>query len=264
MSRALCLLATLVLGSQLWAGDPARNTAPSYSAASIVNSATNVIGALAPNTIATIYGSNLAYSTAAVQPDDVRGGSLPKTLAGTRVIVGGITASLFYVSPTQINFLIPSLLLPGDFDVWIAREGTQGPVARITLLDVAPALFQVNANTIIAVHVDASLVTVDAPARPGEVVILYAAGLGRTNPDTINGQVATLAAPIRRLGDLTVTLGGVAVDPSNIAYAGLAPGFAGLYQINLKLPDVFEPNPEIRIAFGDQISPAALKLPARQ
>jgi uncharacterized protein (TIGR03437 family) len=155
-------------------------------------------------------------------------------------------------------------LLPGDFDVWIAREGTQGPVARITLLDVAPALFQVNANTIIAVHADASLVTVDAPARPGEVVILYAAGLGRTNPDTINGQVATLAAPIRRLGDLTVTLSGVAVASSNIAYAGLAPGFAGLYQINLKLPDDFEPNPEIRVAFGDQVSPAALKLPARQ
>lgn len=264
MLRALCLLATLISGSQIWAGSSVRNTAPSYSAASIVNSATNAVGALAPNTIATIYGSNLAYSTAAVRADDLRGGTLPKSLAGVQVIVGGIVGSLFYVSPTQINFLIPSVLLPGDFDVWIAREGTQGPVARVTLADVAPGLFQVNPDTIIAVHPNGTLVTADAPGRPAEIVILYASGLGRTDPETINGQVATLAAPIRRLADMTITLAGVAVGSANIAYAGLAPGFAGLYQINLKLPDSFGPDPEIRVAFGDRLSPAALKLPARE
>jgi uncharacterized protein (TIGR03437 family) len=58
-----------------------------------------------------------------------------------------------------------------------------------------------------------------------------------------------------------VLLNGKAVPPGSVSYAGLAPGFAGLYQINLVVPSGLPPNPEIRIAIGQQISPPLVLLP---
>jgi uncharacterized protein (TIGR03437 family) len=65
---------------------------------------------------------------------------------------------------------------------------------------------------------------------------------------------------IQRLSDLKVYLGGTAINPASILYAGLTPGSAGLYQINLVLPDNLGTDPEIRVVIADQSSPAGLKL----
>ena len=263
MSRALRMLATLAFGSLLWAEGSGRYLAPSYSSASIVNSATNAPGALAPNTLATIYGSNLSYSTRAVAQNDIRNGALPNTLGGVRVFVAGIAANLYFVSPQQINFLIPPLLRPGEMDAYILREGISGPFVRITLLEAAPALFQATPETVIGTHADGKLITMEAPAQPGETIVLYAAGLGRTNPDITDGRIPTLPFPLQRLSELRVLIAGESLDPARILYAGVTPGFAGLYQINLRMPDQFSADPEIRVSVGEQISPSALKLPAR-
>ncbi|MDQ6699779.1 MAG: hypothetical protein M3Z36_06310, partial [Acidobacteriota bacterium] len=115
---------------------------------------------------------------------------------------------------------------------------------------------------VISAHADGSLVTKDAPADGGEVVILYALGLGHMLPDPEPGQLASGPAPIQHK-DLRVLVGGDAVDAKRILYAGAAPGFAGLYQVNVRLPDKITANPELRIAVADQTSKAALKIPAR-
>jgi uncharacterized protein (TIGR03437 family) len=60
-----------------------------------------------------------------------------------------------------------------------------------------------------------------------------------------------------------VVLGGVPVEPGRIAYVGVMPGYAGLYQINLKLPENVESDPEIRIGLAGQISRTGLRLPVR-
>src|SRR5207302_7358154 len=114
MAAVWFLLATLVLGSVLRADTSANREAPSYSGSSIVNSADNQPGPLAPNAIATIYGTGLAFVTRAINAQDIRGGLLPTILPGTgvQVLVGGLLASIYFVSPTQINFLVPSNLLP--------------------------------------------------------------------------------------------------------------------------------------------------------
>jgi uncharacterized protein (TIGR03437 family) len=65
------------------------------------------------------------------------------------------------------------------------------------------------------------------------------------------------------LSDLQVLLDGTAVDLSLILYAGVAPNFAGLYQINLTLPDSTGANPEIRIAVGTALGIAGLHLPVQ-
>lgn len=261
MNAVWFLLAALISAPVLRAADSRRFLTPFYSAASIVHSATNAPASFAPNTIATLYGTNLAAGTRALTGDDVINGLLPTTLAGVRVFVSGTPAHLYYVSPVQINFLIPSSFRAGDYDLWITRDGAAGPIVRITLRDAAPGLFQLDPWTALATHADGSLLTPQKPAAPNEVVILYAAGLGRTNPDVIVGRVASIAAPLRALSDFRIVFAGRTLETWRTAYAGIAPGFAGLYQINVQLPGEWTGEPEIRAAVGEEISPAALKLP---
>src|SRR5438876_9784932 len=179
MSAAAPLLAALLLQSCLWS-QVGKAPPPSFSPDSIVNSANNSSASLAPNVIATIYGSNLADSTGAVSLEDVAADELPNTFAGVRLTVGGVPAPLYYVSPTQINFVIPSRLLPGVADLILFREGVATPKVRINLLDAAPALYLVAGGKLAAQHADGSLISAEAPARRGEIIVVYGTGLGRT------------------------------------------------------------------------------------
>ncbi|MDP9172215.1 MAG: hypothetical protein M3N54_16480 [Acidobacteriota bacterium] len=236
------------------------SSAPAYTADSIVHAATQVAEALAPNTIATVYGTNLSFTTRAAAVSDLSGGSLPLSLDGVAVEVGNFAASLLYISPGQINFLVPYNLTAGQVSVWISRQGLTGPVVKIQLNSAAPGLFPWNGNLAIASHLDGSLISADAPATGGEIVVIYAAGLGRVSPDTTSGKIAPSAAVITALAQFQILLAGTPCARANVLYAGIAPGFAGLYQINLKLPDKLAPNPEIRVSIGTEISPAKIML----
>lgn len=237
--------------------------APVYSAGSLVNSADNQPGWLAPNTIATLYGKFLAYNTVTLTSNDIRGGILPTVLpsTGVRVLVNGLPGNPYYVSPTQINFLVPPNLLPGPATVQLVIDGLAGPPISITLGAAAPALFQLDPQTIIATHADGSLITQAASAKPGDVVVLYATGLGQTVPPVGYGELPTGAAQLQMLASFRVLLDGNPVDSSAIAYAGIAPGFAGLYQINLAIPASTGSNPEIRLAIGDVVGIPGLHIP---
>jgi uncharacterized protein (TIGR03437 family) len=186
---------------------------------------------------------------------------MPTTLQGVSVLVRGLPCGLFYVSPGQINFLIPYELTAGTANLVVVRQGTAGPTVNIQLAPTAPGFFEWNGNAPVAVHLDGRLVSKDAPARAGEVIILYAAGLGRTSPDTTSGRIASFAAPIAAAAQLQILLNGKAVPAGSVTYAGLAPGFAGLYQINMLVPAGLPPNPEIRMVLGAQTSPASVQLP---
>lgn len=215
---------------------------------------------LTPNGLATIYGSNLAYSTQAAAAASDGNSALPSSLAGVQVTVGGVIASLLYVSPTQINFLMPTGLLPGDTTVVVTREGTSAPAAPITLLDVAPALFVVDTG-IAAEHADGTVVSTDAPAQPGEVIVVYGTGFGKTNPSQKNGVVPASAAPILMLNQLQVLLDGQALPPQNILYAGITPGYPGLYQVNVLLPDNLSDSPTLQVSLENLASQDSLQLP---
>ena len=115
----------------------------------------------------------------------------------------------------------------------------------------------------IATHGNGPLVTSTLPAQAGEVVVLYATGLGPTAPASLPNQVAQSAAWIVDIADFRLLLNGAAVDPRLVSYAGVTPGYAGLFQINLKLPDTCPPNPQIQVGFGNQMSPTGLILPVQ-
>lgn len=255
MFAARFALAVLVLGSSFEAWGFQSSTAPSYSSASIVNSASNLPYDYAPNTIVSLYGLNLA--TRSVQTSNF----LLTSLDGVTVYVGGTAANLFYVSPTQVNVLMPNNLRPGPVTVWVSRQGLIGPTATIVLTETAPAVFQSSPGTLLAAHADGSIVTRDAPAAPGDVIVIYALGLGRTNPDILVGHIATNAAPIQHTNDIQILLNGAPIDHVLIYYAGVTPGFAGLYQINVQLPLDMPATPEVRVSIGSQISAPGLSLP---
>ncbi|HVP49011.1 MAG TPA: hypothetical protein VMT32_20595 [Bryobacteraceae bacterium] len=237
------------------------SSGPSYSAAGIVNSASNAPDALAPNAIATVYGTGLSYSTgsAFVSTD----GNLPLDINQVHVYVGGIGVPLYYVSPTQINFVIPADLRPGDVDFFTTHDGLAGPHVKITVHDAGPALYPWGQRLIASTHADGSIITEDHPAHAGETVVVYGTGLGKTDPPLETGSISMVAAQIQLLSELQVLVAGAALDPHSVRYAGVTPETPGLYQVNLVLPKQVGKDPEIRIAIGSQISPAGMKLPVR-
>ena len=216
-----------------------------------------------PNTFVTIYGANLAFVTRAVTDLDIRADTLPTILpnTGVTVTVNHIRAQILYVSPGQINLLIPSDAFPGPAQIQVSLDNLNGPAINITIAPSAPALFQVDASTPIAVHTDGSLLTPSAPAIPGEIIVLYATGLGSTVPQAPYGVIPRAAAVLANLKTFRIVLDGQAIDPALIYYAGVAPGFAGLYQVNLRLPPDVGANPEIRLECADTSTKTGLRLP---
>jgi hypothetical protein len=109
MSRLPVWVALLLIGSVRAQQPPALNT-PTYTQNSIVHAATNRPGKLAPNSIATIYGKGLATATVAAGLRELTTGFLPTVYQGscTRVFIDNIEAPLLFVSPGQVNFLVPA------------------------------------------------------------------------------------------------------------------------------------------------------------
>lgn len=240
---------------------------PVYVPSSLANAASPRAAGLAPNTLATLYGKNLAWATRSLQQGDLGSGKVPNVLSGTgvRVSVGGLAAPILYVSPGQVNFLVPADLLPGPVDIRLSLDSRYGPAVRVDLRAAAPALFNADPEFIVAARSDGSIVSRSSPARPGEVVILYATGLGATRPPQITGELAKIPAILDRLRAFRVELGGVVLPPERVIYAGVAPGFAGLYQINLRLPETLEPNPTIRIGYeNEELSPPEIRIAAER
>jgi hypothetical protein len=95
-------------------------TGPAINVGGVVNATTYLTEALAPNSIISIFGTNLA--TVAV-PGELAAGSFPTTLFGTKVNLGSISAQLLYVSPLQINALVPSAISPGNTNVFVTVDG---------------------------------------------------------------------------------------------------------------------------------------------
>jgi uncharacterized protein (TIGR03437 family) len=238
--------------------------APEYTAGSIVNPIAAVAGMYAPNSFMTIYGRNLSYVTRAIGPDDLRAGMLPSVLIGTAVsvVINHVPADMYYVSSTQVNVLVPASLVAGPATVQLINDGLAGPAIRIVLDPVAPAMLQISGR-VLAAHLDGSAVSSDAPARRGEIVVLYATGLGATVPPAVPNVLPDRVAWLARLADFRVWMNGSPIPASLILYAGNSPPYAGLFQINLRIPDDAPADPEIRCGFPESTSQAGAILPIR-
>jgi uncharacterized protein (TIGR03437 family) len=153
------------------------------------------------------------------------------------VSIGGIPAPLFAVAPGEIEAQIPyDLAAPGQYQVIVNVSGALSAPRTIQLAPAAPGLASNADGTVIAQRwEDYALVTAASPAVPGEYLMLYLVGMGAANQPVPNGAAAPLNPPARVVSPPEVTLGGV---PVTVYFAGLCPGWVGLYQINIQVPDI--------------------------
>jgi uncharacterized protein (TIGR03437 family) len=223
--------AGLADGTTQITGTVVPNVAPVLTPNGTLHVFTPLVGApLAPGTIVQIYGSQLASKT--LQGDTI---PLANSLAGTSVIVGGIPAPLYFVSPGQVNAQLPFELTPGQpFQVIVNNNGALSTPNTIAISNVTPGIATVASGEANAQHVtDGSLITETAPAKPGEFIVVYLAGMGATTEPVPTGAAAPSNPLARTQAAATATLNGA---PANVVFSGMTPGLAGLYQIDLQIP----------------------------
>jgi len=222
---------------------PTIPAAPTVTAGNIVSAATGVAGPVTANSWVTVYGANLGVTSRSWDEGDFVNGGIPFSLDGVSVVLNAVTsprlAYVGYVSPGQVNFLLPSDVVPGNTMVQIKNPaGTSTPVP-ITVQGNAPQLFTLDGKNALGVHANGVYLgkngllegTDTAPARPGETISVYGTGLGPTAPALIPGQVPTEPAALVRLPQ--VTLGGA---DATVVSATVVPGSPGVYLITFRVP----------------------------
>jgi uncharacterized protein (TIGR03437 family) len=177
-----------------------------------------------------IYGTGLAAQTLA-------GTTIPlaNSLAGTSVIIGGLQAPLYFVSPGQINALIPSELAPGPpYQLIVNNNGALSTPQSIQSTAVTPGVETLPSGYANAQHAtDGSAVTDASPAKPGESIVVYLAGMGATTVPVPSGTAAPSSPFADTVDAPSITLNS---EPVSFSFSGLTPGLAGLYQIDLQVP----------------------------
>jgi uncharacterized protein (TIGR03437 family) len=204
----------------------------------VASAATGETG-VAPGAWISIYGSNLAANTASATAANLVAGYLPTTLGGTRVTINGSAAYLNYVSADQLNVQAPDDSATGTVPLTVTTSSGSASF-NIAMQRVMPGIFTA-ASYVLAVRASDSAIingtgtatpgyTTSAAANPGDVLSIYATGLGATAPAAASGLV--FSGRYYELAELpAVTVGGAKAD---VSFAGLVG--AGLYQINLKVP----------------------------
>jgi uncharacterized protein (TIGR03437 family) len=183
--------------------------------------------------IASIFGTNLANGTFGA-------GSLPlpTILGGVQVMVGGVPAPLYVVTPLQINFQVPcEMPLTGSATITVNNNGAASAAQSITLAPYAPGVFYRTSATVDAdiIHVDNSWVAQSSPAKAGEILIVWATGIGSLSQLAATGAASPGSPPAQAVDLPTVTVGGASAV---VQFAGLTPGSVGLVQINIQLPSI--------------------------
>ena len=198
---------------------------------------------LAPGTWAAAKGFNLASTTRIWNESDFVGDRLPTNLDGVSVTAGGLPCYVWYVSPTQVNFLLPSNLPVNTLvQIKVTNPFGQSTFFWAYVDGFSPGFFTFTpeGNKYVAgVHPDGVYLGKQSlyptltmrTARPGDIIQLYGTGFGPTDPPLPDGRIVTQAA--RAANPVSVWIGGV---QAQVMYAGVVA--AGEYQINVVVPEV--------------------------
>jgi len=192
--------------------------------------------ALAPGSFITIFGAGLATGAAVAESLP-----LPTSLGGTQGIISGRLIPLFFASDGQLNAVLPSDLAPNVPHQLLLRRGTAVSAPEsVVIAEAQPGVFTRDQSgtgqaVVVAVRADNSQFFPEpgTPASAGNVLVIYCTGLGVVNPAIRAGEAAPFDVLSSTVRPVTVTIGGVSAA---VAFAGLTPGFTGLYQVNVAVP----------------------------
>jgi uncharacterized protein (TIGR03437 family) len=205
-----------------------------------VGNGANFTPPIIPGSLATIFGTNLSPVTM-TWDNAIVNGQLPTTLGGVSVTVDGKPAYISYVSRTQINIVVPAIAF-GPVPVRVTTPVGSSGNAFVLSVETMPSFLKWPGDQIVATRPDFSLAAragtfqglTTIAAKPGDVIILYGIGFGPTTPVAPIGSQLPSDRLYSLAGSITVNLTGT---PVNVIGAALAPGFAGLYQIAIQLPN---------------------------
>jgi uncharacterized protein (TIGR03437 family) len=239
-----------LLGSVSVTGQVATNPkVPLVSAGGVLSSG-DYIGAPAQGLLASIFG--VALADGALQNSSL---PLPKQLGTTSVLVSGVEVPMLYVSENQVNVFIPyELAVNSPHQLTLVRGNAASVPVPITILDSQPAILSTAGNGQGQGHIykiDSAgaqiLADASSPATAGDVLVIYCVGLGAVHPPLKSGDPAPFTALEPITGTAVVTFGGVS---ANTAFAGLTPGYSGLYQINVSVPAGITPGSNVPVTIS--------------
>lgn len=239
----------------------------------VVNGANFASGPVAPGTIVSVFSApapNALSTTATLAPSTANFSDLPNplpiptTLADIQVLVNGAPAPLFYVSPGQINLPLPTTLpTSGVVDLEIVSRSTSRiyGLTEVSLAAVSPALFTLAGSgrgQLAALNSpDNSVNTASKALVRGQVLTLFGTGEGLVPNGPPDGSVATGITPTTDRP--RIVIGGIDVDDSNVLYSGLAPGLAGVWQINVLVPQEVTAGSQIPVVVYLRSSPTQMQ-----
>ncbi len=205
--------------------------------------------------ITSIFGTNFASgnNVATTLP-------LPTTLGGVTVKLNGVAAPLFFVGAGQINFEMPWEVL-GQTTATLTvtnAAGTSTPLI-VSLSGVAPGIFSIDssgkgqgaiqlANSSTFAAPAGSIPGASAqPVSRGSYLTIYCSGLGAVSNQPATGAAASGSTLSMASGNVTATIGG---QSAPVSFAGLAPGFVGLYQVNAQVPQSVTPGSAVSLSIS--------------
>jgi uncharacterized protein (TIGR03437 family) len=209
-------------------GGGSAGLAPFVPEAGVVNAASGT-RALSPGALASIYGTDVARMQAGASALP-----LPSELGGAVVCMAGQVAPIAFASPSQLNVQIPLGLEPGNYTlrVFNASGGTTG--VPVQLQQASPEIFRANGRAVV-INPDGSLNDTGNGVAPGAVVVAYLTGIGNVTTPLATGAASPsspLAVPVLAT---SATIGG---SSATLLYLGMTPGFVGLAQANVVIPDL--------------------------
>ena len=238
-------------------------TPPQLINVTLASSASLLPGPLAPGEIFSIFsgvGQSMGPDTAVTGAFDASG-TLATMLGTVQVLFNSTPAPLYYVQSNQINAQVPyemAGLVAAQLQ--IAYQGAVVAQMQVSLADASPALFTLSNGTgnAVVVNQDGSINSDQNPAPRGSIVVLYATGGGQTLPAGVTGQAAVAPYP-EPLLPVSLTMADI---PASILFAGEAPGFVGLLQINAQVPSGFVPTGDLPLVLsvGPYQSPSGVTI----
>ena len=217
----------------------AAQSAPLTFVGGAVNNGTFASGEpLAQGDIAAVFGDQFTLGG----PQLAANVPLPTNLAGTQVFVNNQAAPLYFTSAGQIDFQVPFEAAPGPAIVRVDRNGQRGNSISVNIAASVPRFILLNGGPYAIMTTPDAVLTGNPthPVKSGDVVVIYTIGLGPTTPPVNTGDPAPGKDPLAVISGVRVCFRPnlpVSVETCNdAAFAGLSPGFVGLYQVNANIP----------------------------
>jgi uncharacterized protein (TIGR03437 family) len=199
---------------------------------------------VAPGSIVAIRGSDFGAEM-------VPGGAfLPRSAGTTFIAVEGVRAPILSISATEAVIQIPWDIPLGTASIAVAGRGAFSNTLAAPVVAETPEI-------VALAHTDGAPLDGDRPARPGEIVTVYATGMGPVNGTVISGNPAPWLTLIRTANEPALLVG---AEPAQVLFCGLAPGSVGMYQINFIVPGNLPPDP-VALSISMEGRTSSLPLP---